>query len=112
MAKDVNAFGGFDELVSMITRVDKDPKAVVDDEPLDIVKLSKSVEDEEDETEKPTDLTPGKNDTEGTRKVSKKDEEDDEESESTDDIETDTEGTDKEGGVGKGSEETADLGEV
>jgi hypothetical protein len=62
MAKDLNAFGGFNELVGMITKVEEGPKAVIDDEKPSTIKLSKSVENgEDDEEHESVDLTPGKN---------------------------------------------------
>ena len=56
MTKNTDAFGGFDALVDMITKVDKDPNARIQ-EPDTNIKLSRSVEDEPDDSDEPV-VTP------------------------------------------------------
>jgi len=81
MAKNTDAFGGFNELVDMLVRTDKDPEDVTK-KSSDGIKLSKSVENKniEDEDIDSTDLTPGK----GTDKIQVHDTLDDESQEQED----------------------------
>ena len=81
MAKNTDAFGGFNELVDMLVRTDKDPEDVTK-KSSDGIKLSKSVENKniEDEDIDSTDLTPGK----GTDKIQVHDTLDDETQEQED----------------------------
>jgi hypothetical protein len=81
MVKNTDAFGGFNELVDMLVRTDKDPEDVTK-KSSDGIKLSKSVEgkDLDDEDIDSTDLTPGK----GTDKIQVHDTLDDESQEQED----------------------------
>jgi hypothetical protein len=113
MEKNIDAFGGFNELADMITRVDKDPKVAGEDTKLTKVKLSKGVEDKDiedvdDDIEVEEDE---EKDDKGSKELSEEDEESDEESEG--------EGSDKDDGgtsddKSKPTEkgETSNLGEV
>ena len=109
MTKNVEAFGGFDELVDMITRVDKDPKDVSRGDKPAGVKLSKSVEDKDiEDVDDDVEVIDEVDDEEDKHPVadtlSDKDKEDYEE-----DIQDEKEDKQK---VSKGSEDTTDLGEV
>jgi hypothetical protein len=110
MEKNTDAFGGFDELVGMITRVDKEPKVAGEDTKLTTVKLSKSVEDKDIEDVDDDIEVKDEKDEEESKGVSEEDEESDEESEGSTNDKKDTETT------GTGSEkekvDTTDLGDV
>jgi hypothetical protein len=82
MAKNTDAFGGFNELVDMIIRTDKDPEDVTrKNDTTSTIKLSKSVDDDIDDEEKDTtDLTPGKD----SDKIPVKDSLDEEDEDDTD----------------------------
>jgi hypothetical protein len=61
MAKNTEAFGGFDALSEMLIRTEESPKDVAKDETLSSgIKLSKSVKEGDEPDDSTTDLTPGK----------------------------------------------------
>jgi hypothetical protein len=118
MAKNTEAFGGFDTLVDMIMRTEEGPKDVTKTDKPAGVKLSKLAEDDIDEEDNATtDLTPGKAAKETKLQVKdtiEKEENEDDDKEETDetedetDVVEDTTDTDKD----KGKIDTADLDEV
>jgi hypothetical protein len=110
MAKNTDAFGGFDELVDMIMRNDNGPKDVTkkDDEPSG-VKLSKSVDDDIDDDTSSTDLTPNKK---GDNMQVKDTLDDDDVPEPKDDEDENVNEDVKDDKEDKSSDETTDLGEV
>jgi hypothetical protein len=114
MAKNIEAFGGFDELAGMLTRIEKDPEDVtMKDKPAN-VKLSKSIENENiEDVDDDVEVEEDKHQVKDTLSDEDKEEETDETSGEDEETEDEDKGESSTKSEGNGtSEGTTDLGEV